>query len=214
MRGAIIGPLIRLRWPSGNPTKLFLGRKDVGVDLDRRRQLFSSWQGHGTDLLGESLAHNYGVPKIILNGYSETGFDIVNMIKNKDPTDDALRATGGVVHCAGSVLVFPGSCYLWDVRNPKDLTVESLAPVLLYRPALEYLFLGSAKPIPPHVVQMIREGLNSQAGVMGGGLGKNHIVVEPMDLTNAMGTFNILNGEDRRVAAALILPPDPDNDAR
>jgi uncharacterized protein len=32
-----------------------------------------------------------------------------------------------------------------------------------------------------------------------------------MDLTNAMGTFNILNGEDRMVAVALILPSDMDS---
>jgi uncharacterized protein len=173
-----------------------------------RRNPFSSWQGHGTDLLGDSLAHNSGVPKIILHGYSETGFDIVNMVKNKDPTDDKLRATGGIVHCTGSVLVFPDSCYLWKVRKPRNLTVESLAPAILYRPALEYLFLGSAEPIPPSVVQAIRDGLNQQATAASGGSSRyKSIVVEPMDLTNALGTFNILNGEDRRVGAALILPP-------
>ncbi|KAG7367644.1 DUF498/DUF598 domain containing protein [Nitzschia inconspicua] len=168
-------------------------------------QWYSSWQGHGTDLLIDSLAHNDGVPKIILNGHSETGFDVVNMVKNKDPSDETLRSTGGIVHCTGSILVFPGACYLWHVRTPNDLTVESLAPALLYRPALEYLFVGSSQPIPPSVVQAIRVGLNDQASKMRNGTA-NHIVVEPMDLTNAMGTFNILNGEDRRVGAALILP--------
>jgi uncharacterized protein len=175
------------------------------------RQPFSSWLGHGTDLLGDALEHNYGVPKIILNGHSETGFDIVNMVKNKDPTDDKLRATGGVVHCMGSVLVFPDSCYLWNVRRPHNLTVESLAPAILYRPALEYLFLGCAEPIPPIVVQTIRDGLNQQSMAINGGVSRyTNLVVEPMDLTNAMGTFNILNGEDRRVGAALILPPSED----
>ena len=29
--------------------------------------------------------------------------------------------------------------------------------------------------------------------------------MEQMDVTNAMGTFNILNGEDRRVAVALVV---------
>jgi uncharacterized protein len=184
-----------------------------------RSQPFSSWQGHGTDLLGDSLSHNYGVPKIILNGHSETGFDIVNLVKNKDPTDDKFRATGGIVHCMGSVLVFPDSCYLWRVRRLHNLTVESLAPAILYRPALEYLFLGSSEPIPPSVVQTIRDGLNQQAAVLNGGSSRNtyNIVVEPMDLTNAMGTFNILNGEDRRVGAALILPlidDEEENDMR
>lgn len=177
------------------------------------RHPFSSWQGHGTDLLNDSLAHNYGVPKIILNGHSETGFDIVNMVKNVDPSDNSLKATRGIVHCSGSVLVFPGSCYLWKVRRPQDITVESLAPVLLYRPALEYLFLGSAIIIPPKTVQSLREGLNQSTPTSGTSSGRiQKIVVEQMDLTNAMGTFNILNGEDRRVAVALILPPEDDED--
>lgn len=179
---------------------------------NRQQRPFSSWQGHGTDLLSDSLTHNYGVPKIILKGHSESGFDVINMVKNMDPSDDTIRATGGIVHCAGSVLVFPGSCYLWSVRRPQELTVESLAPVVLYRPALEYLFLGSAAPISPHVVQTIRAGLNQHLAAICGNNSKhtnrNNIVVEPMDLTNAMGTFNILNGEDRRVGAALILPPE------
>jgi uncharacterized protein len=79
------------------------------------------------------------------------------------------------------------------------MTVESLAPVLLYRPKLEYLFLGCATPIPPNVIQTIRQELRKDNA---------NLVVEPMDLTNAMGTFNILNGEDRMVAVALILPPE------
>jgi uncharacterized protein len=37
----------------------------------------------------------------------------------------------------------------------------------------------------------------------------NGIVVEYLDTVNACATFNILNAEDRRVAAAL-LPYDPD----
>lgn len=177
---------------------------------------FSSWQGHGTDLLGDSLAHNYGVPKLILKGHSASGFDIVNMVKNMDLSDDALRKSGGVVHCTGSLLVFPDACYLWSVRSQSELTVESLAATLLYRPSLEYLFIGSAQPISPQLTQTIREGLNAQrqalSPISSTSARSNNLVVEPMDLTNAMGTFNILNGEDRRVAAAMILPRDDDED--
>ena len=35
--------------------------------------------------------------------------------------------------------------------------------------------------------------------------GEHHVIVEQMDVMNAMGTFNILNGEDRRVACVLVL---------
>merc|ERR1719343_881216 len=103
----------------------------------------NSWQGHGTDLLSDSLAHNDGVPKIILHGHSSTGFDVLNMIKNMDQNDENLRQTGGIVHCTGSILVLPSACFLWNVRQPQDLSVDSLAPILLFRPKLEYLFLGS-----------------------------------------------------------------------
>ena len=40
------------------------------------------------------------------------------------------------------------------------------------------------------------------------GFRKNNIVVEQLDLMNAMGTFNVLNGEDRRVVAALVMEED------
>jgi len=161
----------------------------------------SSWEGHGTDLLNDSLAHNDGVPKIILKGYSPSGFDVLNMIKNKDPTDESLQQTGGIVHCAGSIIALPSACFLWKVRDPKDLTVESLAPILLHRPKLEYLFLGSKEPLPQELIKSIRDELRKDAP---------GLVVEALDVSNAMGTFNVLNGEDRRVAAAFILPPDED----
>jgi len=159
----------------------------------------NSWQGHGTDLLNDSLAHNDGVPKIILHGHSSTGFDVLNMIKNMDQQDEDLRKTGGIVHCTGSILVLPSACFLWNVRQPQDLNVESLAPILLYRPTLEYLFVGSNLPIHHEQIQSIRKELRRHIP---------NLVVESLDLSNAMGTFNVLNGEDRRVAVGLILSQD------
>ena len=193
-----------------------------------------SWEGHGTDLLSDSLAHNYGTPKLILQGHSSTGFDIQNSIKNMDPEDQELQKSKGVVHMAGSILAFPGACFMWNVRKPEDLTVESLGIARLHRPKLEYLFIGSAVQIHPSVIEQLRRELAAE---------NSGLVIEPMDLVstgrkdrenvvssdvvyrlssppltsvfwgiavtrqaNAMGTFNILNGEDRMVAAALILP--------
>jgi uncharacterized protein len=133
-----------------------------------------SWQGHGTDLLGDSLAYSAGsIPKIVLHGYGTTGVDVVNMIKNKDPSDVALQGSGGIVHMAGSILAFPGGCFLWKVRSPEDLTLESLAPILLYEPKLEYLFLGSIDAIPPATIHNLREGFAAADVAM---------VVEPMDV--------------------------------
>ena len=214
----------------------------VPSGLSRGRQFSTGWDGHGTDLLSDSLAHNSGVPKIILHGHSSSGFDVINMVKNLDPTDTELKKTGGIVHMAGSILVLPGAAFLWNVRSPKDLTVDSICPPLqLLSPPLEYLFIGSpdgAGSIDPVVLDAIRRTLRDHQRLLeqqeqkrlssrpgtprslslssgGGGSGTTgddifaqNLVVEPMDLTNAMGTFNILNGEDRRVGAALILPQD------
>jgi uncharacterized protein len=184
----------------------------------QRRQFSTGWQGHGTDLLSDSLAHNHGIPKIVLHGYSASGFDVINMVKNMDPNDPELKKTGGIVHMCGSILVLPSAAFLWNVRSTNELTVESICgPLQLYRPQLEYLFIGSpdgAGSIDPVVLDQIRRTLQGdqmkeQQSSRGGGATDSftqNLVVEPMDLTNAMGTFNILNGEDRRVGAALILP--------
>jgi len=191
-----------------------IGRKSIITSLHGRNVLMvtfltkqvaalSSWQGHGTDLLGDSLNHHDGVPKIILHGHSDTGFDVINMLKNLDPNDDQLRQTGGIVHCTGSILAFPSAVFLWNVRQLEDLDAESLAPILLYRPTLEYLFLGSSKSIPQETIQSIRKELRNDLP---------NLVVEQLDLSNAMGTFNVLNGEDRSIVVGLILPPDDDQD--
>jgi uncharacterized protein len=142
----------------------------------------SSWQGHGTDLLGDSLAHTGGqaVPKIVLSAYGATGYDVVNLVKNMDPTDDSMNETGGVVHMAGSILAFPGACFLWNVRKPSDLTVESLMPIILHRPALEYLFLGSKHPVPPKTILQIKQAFVE--------MGADRIVVEQMDVVSVENT--------------------------
>mmetsp|Transcript_7702 Transcript_7702/g.18881 ORF Transcript_7702/g.18881 Transcript_7702/m.18881 type:complete len:223 (-) Transcript_7702:4539-5207(-) len=167
----------------------------------RERRYMNSWQGHGTDLLGDSLAHNDGVPKIVLHGHSSSGFDVLNMIRNMDQKDKNLSQTRGIVHCTGSILALPSACFLWNVRQQDDLTVDSLAPILLYRPQLEYLFLGSDQPIHHERIESIRQDLRRN---------NPNLVVESLDLSNAMGTFNVLNGEDRRVAVALMLSQEDD----
>lgn len=157
-----------------------------------------SWDGHGTDLLSDSLAHNFGAPKIILHAHGNSGFDVGNVVKNMDPSDPELLKTKGIVHMAGSILAFPTACYMWNVRDPQEITMEKLAPLRLLRPKLEYLFIGSSSPIPMSIIEALKQELTDE---------QSSIVIEPMNLRNAMGSFNVLNGEDRMVAAALILPP-------
>lgn len=162
---------------------------------------YFSWDGHGTDLLSDSLAHNAGVPKLILHAHGSSGFDVSNIVKNMDRDDEQLLRSQGIVHMAGSIIALPSACYLWNVRHPDEISKNSLAPVQLHRPNLEYFFIGSAPTIPPSTIAWIKEELEAE---------KDGMVIESMDIANAMGTFNVLNGEDRMVGAALLLPP-PNN---
>ena len=98
---------------------------------------------------------------------------------------------------AGSILAFPSACYMWNVRDPQEITMEKLAPLRLFRPKLEYFFIGSSSPISMSIIETLKQELADE---------HSSIVIEPMNLRNAMGSFNVLNGEDRMVAAALILP--------
>jgi len=149
----------------------------------------------GTDLLADSLA--YGTRrKIILESYAPSGFDVKGLVIVGDQPDEEDESTGEdkIVHMNGSILAFPDSCFLWNVKAVKDVTYESLSAVQLYNPLVEYLFIGCDSPLPPRELNRIKREFR-----------KKDIVVEQMDIMNAMGTFNILNGEDRRVVAALLL---------
>ena len=176
----------------------YLSKRRIPTSLTTKTLRSFSWDGHGTDLLGDSLQYSntYGAPKVILHGHSSTGFDVNRILKKMDQTDKSLDRSAGIVHLKGSILCFPTACYMWNVSNNDQLTVESLSSVILHRPKLEYLFLGSDETISPTVIKEIRDQL---------AVDNSELVVEPMDLANAMGTFNILNGEDRMVCAALIL---------
>jgi uncharacterized protein len=90
----------------------------------------------------------------------------------------------------GPVLVFPDRTEAWAEAV---FTVEGLAPVLAHG-GVELLLLGFGRRI-----KLVRTEL--RAALKEGG-----IEVEPMDTGAACRTYNILVGEDRRVAAAL-LPP-------
>lgn len=94
----------------------------------------------------------------------------------------------------GSIIAFPFGSFLWDISGPEDVTLESLAPVLLHRPKLEYLFIGCNGVVDR------KELLRIQAAMPG-------IVVDKKLIADAMGTFNILNAEGRQVCAALVLDP-------
>ena len=165
-----------------------------------RTRTFASWQGHGTDLLSDSLDHQGSggggdpLPKIILKAYGSTGIDVMNSVKNMDPNDEELTNSGGIVHYTSSIIAFPTSCFLWNnVRHVSELTIESLTPIVLYQPSLEYLFIGTSTTareiIPPYQLKDIKDKLEQQITTLRHGksvIGRNNLVVEQMDLVSLL----------------------------
>jgi uncharacterized protein len=99
-----------------------------------------------------------------------------NPTKKKIPGSSAQ--SGGLVHYTGSIMAFPTACFLWTVRRPEDLTLESLAPILLHQPAMEYLFIGSHVMVPPHQMLKLKERLKREIG--------DGLVVEQMDVVRLL----------------------------
>ena len=92
-----------------------------------------------------------------------------------------------------SVLVFPDQIIPWTPIDTNNLIVDDFKKVLTVGPIVELLLLGCGKttwflPLP----------LRDELKEMG-------LVLEPMDTGAACRTFNVLLGEDRRIAAALML---------
>lgn len=114
--------------------------------------------------------------KIVLAGYDSHGFQL-----------------GDGVDVRGSILCFPNSFVLWEPKRARDITVESLHLLELVTPKIDIVVVGVgerlAERLDPALVKYF---------------GSKRISLEVMDTMNACSTFNVLNAEDRRVAAALL----------
>ncbi|CAM5767222.1 Mth938-like domain-containing protein [Bosea minatitlanensis] len=95
----------------------------------------------------------------------------------------------------GSILVTPSGIRIWPVAQFSEVTLASLQPVLDEAEAIDFLIIGTGADIA-FVPPALREPLK-RAG----------ITVEGMATGAAARTYNVLVGEDRRVAAALIAIP-------
>jgi uncharacterized protein len=92
-----------------------------------------------------------------------------------------------------SVIVFPDRSEAWPVGALDEVTEASLAPVMAHG-EVEILLLGCGRrqaAVPHALMRALRSC----------GIG-----LEPMDTGAACRTYNVLLAEERRVAAALILP--------
>jgi uncharacterized protein len=95
----------------------------------------------------------------------------------------------------GSLLCLPDAIWAWPVSKPAEINEESLTRVFEAANIIDTLILGSGAEvwIPP---KELREALRAV-----------HIVLDPMQTGPAIRTYNIMIGERRRVAAALIAVP-------
>ena len=95
----------------------------------------------------------------------------------------------------GSLLCLPDGIWAWDVTKPEQIDEYSLARVFKLANAIDTLVIGTGTDvwIPP---KHLREALRVV-----------RVVLDPMQTGPAIRTYNIMMGERRRVAAALIAVP-------
>lgn len=95
----------------------------------------------------------------------------------------------------GSLLCLPDAIWAWPVAKPEDIDRHSLARVFAGSAGIDTLIIGTGNTVwlPPND---LREALR-----------RYHIGIDAMMTGPAITTYNIMIGERRRVAAALIAVP-------
>ncbi len=104
--------------------------------------------------------------------------------------DGGFRIAGERID--GSVLLFPERFLPWSVSSLADLTPGDFQEVVAAAGQIDILLLGCGD-VPPIIAQDVRDALRV-----------HNIVIDAMGTGAACRTFNILLGESRAVAAALI----------
>jgi uncharacterized protein len=95
----------------------------------------------------------------------------------------------------GSLLCLPDAIWAWPVAKPDEIDEVSLVRVFAAADSIDTLILGTGADVwlPPRA---LREALRAVK-----------VVLDPMQTGPAIRTYNIMMGERRRVAAALIAVP-------
>lgn len=102
------------------------------------------------------------------------------------------RFTISAVPFEGSVMVFPEQTQPWEVKSADDITIQSLSAITDQSDDYDILLIGGG-PKFGRIPLDLRKALK-----------EFDLVLEWMDTGAACRTFNVLVGEERRVAAALI----------
>jgi uncharacterized protein len=97
----------------------------------------------------------------------------------------------GAIH-KGSLIVLPTRVVAWDVADFAQIDEATMPPSLFAEAQVELLLLGCGERL-----QLVPAALRDALRAVG-------TVVEPMDTGAAVRTYNVLLGENRQVAAALL----------
>jgi uncharacterized protein len=92
----------------------------------------------------------------------------------------------------GSILCLPSGIHGWDVTDASAITVADLDAVLAAAGEVDVVLVGSGRSIVP-LAPDVRYALSDR-----------RIRVDVMPTGAAARTFNIMLGENRKVAAALV----------
>ena len=92
----------------------------------------------------------------------------------------------------GSLLCLPDSIWAWPVTTPAEINRDTLARVFAMANVIDTLLIGTGTTVwlPPNA---LREAFRAV-----------HVGIDAMLTGPALRTYNIMIGERRRVAAALI----------
>ncbi len=95
----------------------------------------------------------------------------------------------------GSLLCLPDAIWVWPVLKPNEIDRASLARIFAAANSIDTLIIGTGTDVwlPP---SGLREALRAVS-----------VVLDAMQTGPAVRTYNIMMGERRRVAAALIAVP-------
>ncbi len=103
-------------------------------------------------------------------------------------------AFAGMSH-RGSLLCLPNAVWAWEITKPEQIDKYSLSRVFDAANSIDTLIVGTGAGVwlPPHELR------NALRAV--------RVVLDTMQTGPAIRTYNIMLGERRRVAAALIAVP-------
>jgi uncharacterized protein len=95
----------------------------------------------------------------------------------------------------GSLLCLPDAVWAWEVERPQEIDKYSLARVLDAANSIDTLIIGTGTD-----VWLVPAELRSAFRQV-------RVVIDAMQTGPAIRTYNVMIGERRRVAAALIAVP-------